>query len=124
MTSNAVFSFDIDHGHQLVFATMSGFYAPADVATFAAAMDRAHDAMGTPAGEHVVLVDIRAMDIQPQDSVSAFQAMLARPDHRARKVAFVTATSLARTQARRAATGREAAYFSTIDEARDWLTKA
>lgn len=61
------------------------------------------------------------MQIQPQDSVAAFQRVLSDPlasfeAHRVRSLSIV-----ARLQIRRAAADREAEYFTSIEAAEAWL---
>ncbi|MGJ3627704.1 hypothetical protein AB5I41_13330 [Sphingomonas sp. MMS24-JH45] len=64
---------------------------------------------------------MREADIQAQDVVTAFAASIGDPATAARKLAFVMSRSLSRLQVKRAASGREAAYFHTAEEAEAWL---
>lgn len=100
---------------------MKGFFEPADIARFVAARDLAHQRLLSPPNGHVTLVDITAMDIQSQDAVAEFHAVLASPTTASRRIAFVVALSLARGQVRRAARGRDAAFFTTVHDAERWL---
>lgn len=118
----AKFSFDIDPTRGLVRITMAGLFSLADIRAFFDARREAHEALGWPKNAHVTVNDVRAMKIQPQDSVAAFYEMLADPDYRSRKLAFVTAPTLARAQLVRALGGREdARCFGELADAEAWL---
>lgn len=114
-------SIDVEPQRDLVRITLAGFFAPADVARFVAERDAAHQRLRCGPNQHLTLVDIRAMRIQSQDSVAAFQQVLGDPRMVSRRLAFVVARSLARLQIRRAAAEREAAYFTAIEDAEAWL---
>lgn len=114
-------SLDVEPARDLVRITLAGFFAPGDIARFVAARDAAHRELRCAPNQHLTLVDIRAMHIQAQDSVDGFRAVLANPDTVSRRIAFVVARSLARLQIKRAASGRDAAYFTTIEDAEAWL---
>ncbi len=102
--------------------TMSGFFDPAHIHRFANARDEAHRSLRSRPNQHVTLVDIREMQIQSQDSVTAFQRLLGDPASRSRKIAFVVTRSLARMQLKRAVADRSAGYFDeNIDAAERWL---
>ena len=114
-------SFDVEPQRDLVRITLTGFFTSDDVARFVAARDAAHRQLRCAANAHDTLVDMRKMEIQAQETVTAFQQVLADPRTRSRRLAFVVARSLARMQIKRAADTRTAAYFTTIDEAEAWL---
>ena len=115
-------SFDVDPQRDLVRITLAGFFAPDDVARFVAARDAAHQQLRCGPNAHATLVDMRAMQIQSQETVTAFQQLLGDPRQASRRLAFVVARSLARLQIRRAASERQAAYFTTVEEAEAWVT--
>lgn len=117
----ASFSITVDVPHSLVRITMSGFFEADDIAAFVKARDAAHQQLLSAPNQHVTLVDIREMQIQAQDSVAAFQRVLANPAIRSRRLAFVVARSLARLQVQRAADARDAVYFADVAEAERWL---
>ncbi len=117
----ATFSITADVPRDLICLTMAGFFTVDDIARFIAERDRAHMQLRCLPNRHLTLVDIRGMVIQSQESVDRFQAMLANPATRSRRIAFVVARSLARMQIKRAAASRDAAYFMTIEEATAWL---
>lgn len=114
-------SFDVEPERDLVRITLAGFFTPADVDRFVAARDAAHAQLRSAPNAHVTLVDMRAMQIQSQETVAAFQRVLTDPRAVSRRLAFVVARSLARLQIKRAAAEREAAYFTTIEDAEAWV---
>ena len=83
----------------------------------AEARRQAHDKLSCPANAHLTLNDIRGMDIQSHDIVDAFREMLAAPEYRSRRLAFVVANTLARSQVIRALESRTARWFT--DPAQD-----
>ena len=117
----ASFSFDVDAGLHLLRISMEGFFAEDDIALFAAARDDAYLQLRGLAHDYRTIVDIREMQIQSQESVSAFQRLLSRPDAASTPIAFVVSKSLARLQIKRAAADRKAAYFTTVEDAERWL---
>lgn len=119
------FSFDVDVARHYVKVTMAGLFTPADVAAFTAARDAAHRRLRCGPNAHVTLVDIRAMQIQTQDTVAEFTRLLARRDYASKRIAFVVTQSLARLQLLRAASGRGAGFFADDpDAAEEWLFAA
>ena len=119
---NADFSFEIDPSQGLVRITMAGLFTIADVRAFAEARREAQAALGWPKNGHVTLNDLRGMKIQPQETVAAFYEMLADPDYRSRRLAFVAAPTLVRGQLQRALAGRDdARCFEDFAEAEVWL---
>jgi len=115
------FTFQLDREHGLVRIVMQGFYDLEDVAAYFEARRQAHAELGLPRNQHITLNDIRRMKIQQQDVVAAFQAGLAVPEEKARKVAIVVDTSLARAQALRAVQDPTTRYFSDVAVAEAWL---
>lgn len=115
------FAFDVEPDRNLVRIWLSGFFNPADVATFVKERDRAHQRLRCGPNEHVTLVDIREMAIQSQDSVTAFEQVLSNPAVKSRRLAFIITRSLSRMQIKRAAASRDAAYFENMEDAERWL---
>ncbi len=109
---------------QLVIAELSGFLSVQDVADLERQKVAAARAMGLGSGEFDLLVDTTRCDIQPQDVIVAFQSMIANTPCRARNVALVRATSLARMQAQRALNRENVALVDSRTEALDWLSRA
>ena len=118
---SASFSFEVDPERDLVRIRMAGFFRPTDIADFLAARRVAHQALRCGPNQHLTINDIREMSIQSQDIVDAFQAMLAAPEYRSRKLAFIVGFTLARAQAIRALESRSARWFEDPAEAEAWL---
>lgn len=119
---SAEFSIDIDPSRDLVRIKMHGLFAPEDIQRFLRERRVAHRGLICGPNRHVTLNDLRTMKIQPQQSVVAFREMLADPVYRSRKLAFVAAPTLARSQLMRALNGREAKCFEDIASAETWLS--
>lgn len=118
---SATFSFDIDKARSLVRITMAGLFTPADIRDFLDERRVAHARLDCGPNMHLTLNDVRGMKIQPQESVAGFQEMLAAPEYRSRRLAFVAARTLARSQLMRALSNREARCFEDIAHAEAWL---
>jgi hypothetical protein len=118
---DARFSFDVDRSRDLVRIVMAGLFNEADVAAFVEAQQRAHAKLCCAPNRHVTLNDCRELKIQPQRTVAAFQQLLAAPEYRSRRLAFVTAPTLARGQLFRALGNRACRYFEDPAAAEAWL---
>ncbi|HEU0045775.1 hypothetical protein [Sphingomonas sp.] len=118
---SAYYSFDIDPIQSLVRITMGGFFTPGDIEEFASAQGAAYAQLKCPPNQHVTLVDMRAMQIQPQVSVAGFQARMNDPAVASRRIAFVVSKSLARMQIKRATQGMQARLFECDAHAEAWL---
>ena len=115
------FSFTLERDRGLVRISMHGFYRLDDVAHFFEARRKAHAELGLPQGAHLTLNDLRGMKIQHQEVVTAFRDMLAAPEHRSRRLAFVAGPTLAKSQLMRALSGRDAQCFADVASAERWL---
>ena len=100
---------------------MAGFYTLEDIRAFLEARKKAHDALGCAPNAHLTLNDIRGMTGQPNTTVDAFAEMLAAPEYRSRRLAFVVSPTLARTQVMRALDRRAAQCFEDLWRAEAWL---
>jgi hypothetical protein len=119
---SASFSFDVDPARDLVRISISGFFHREDIIALAAARDKAHEELSCPANTHVTLIDVRQLKIQSQETMGAFEALLAAREHRSRRLALVVAQTLARTQVERALASRPgAACFADPFAALAWL---
>lgn len=118
---SATFSISIDRPRSLVRITMAGLFTPADIRDFIEARRVAHAQLTCGPNMHLTLNDVRGMKIQPQESVAGFQQLLAGPEYRSRRLAFVAARTLARSQLMRALSNREAQCFEDIAHAEAWL---
>lgn len=117
----AIYKVETDPVNNIVRHHLAGFFEPVDVENYVAARNAAHRLLTCGPNQHVTLVDVREIKIQPQDVVKAFGGVLADPRHQSRKLAFVVALSLARMQLLRATATRNAQYFGSIKEAEAWL---
>lgn len=118
---NAHYKVEADPVTNVVRHYLGGFFEAADVERYVAARNAAHLKLTSAPNQHVTLVDVRDMKIQPQEMVPAFAAMMSNPQYRSRKLAFVVSLSLARMQLVRASEGRAARFFTDMDEAEAWL---
>ena len=105
---SAEFSIRTDVCTSVINIVMKGFFDADDIARFLAARAAAHAELRCAPNAHCTINDVREMKIQAQEIVGAFQAMLADPAYRSRKLAFVTAPTLARPQLLRAIGSRGA----------------
>ena len=79
-------SFDVEPERDLVRITLSGFFTPVDVRHFVAARDDAHRRLRCGPHAYLTLVDMRTMEIQAQETVTAFQGVLAAPQAASRRI--------------------------------------
>lgn len=117
----AQFTVRAEPSRDLIRITMSGFFNPEDIQAFRTARAAEHARLTCGPNEHVTLNDVRAMKVQAQDVVAAFQDLLADPAYRSRKLAFIVDRTLARSQLMRALNGRTAKCFENRAEAEQWL---
>lgn len=116
------FSFDVDTDRNLVRVVMAGFFLPEDVDRFLDARNLAHEQLRCGPNQHLTLVDIRDIKIQSQEAVAAFSRLFRDPCYFSRKIAIIVSQSLARTQVKRAAAGRDINYFTDdVRPAEQWL---
>jgi SpoU rRNA methylase family enzyme len=115
------FRIDVEPSACLVRLTMGGFFDSATIAAMRRDLVVAIAALPCVANAHVTLCDIREMDIQSQERVEEFARLVGSDDIRSRRLAFVTAKSLARLQARRLTSREGVEFFSEIKAALDWL---
>jgi hypothetical protein len=117
----AEFSIEAEPDRNLIRIRMAGLFSLRDIALFAEARRRAHDKLRCARTEHVTLNDLRDLKIQPQEVVAAFGEMLAASDYRSRRLAFVVAPTLARSQLKRAVGDRDCRCFEDPQAAEAWL---
>jgi hypothetical protein len=117
----AQFTVRAEPSRDLIRITMSGFFSPDDIQAFCTARAAEHARLTCGPNQHVTLNDLRAMKVQAQDVVAAFQDLLADPAYRSRKLAFVVDRTLARSQLMRALNGRTAKCFEDRATAERWL---
>lgn len=112
------YAIEIDVQRNLARMTLKGFFNPALLQAFVAERNALYARLSPG---HVTLADVREMQIQSQEMVDAFRRMLNDPKVQSRKLAFVTASSLARMQLIRAAEARVARLFESVEAAERWL---
>jgi hypothetical protein len=115
------FQIDVDVPRSLVRITMSGFFSEADIHAFLAERAAAHKLLCCGPNEHLTINDMRAMDIRSQEAVESFRSILAAPEYRSRRLAFVVTGALSRMQLLRTISGRDARCFDDPWAAEDWL---
>ena len=118
---SAEYSISVEPARDLVRIRMSGFFTSEDIAGFLAARAEAHRQLLCAPNQHVTINDLRGMKIQARESVDAFRDMLAAPEYRSRRLAFVMGRTLARTQLFRALDRRYARCFEDACIAEAWL---
>ncbi len=118
------FQIDVDPVRSLVHIRLAGFFNDAAMKRFLATRASAFQALRCGRNEHLSLTDLRDMKIQAQDMVARWGHVLADPAYRSRRLAFVVATSLVRTQLQRAIGTRDARCFTDRDEAQRWVLAA
>jgi hypothetical protein len=116
------YSIEIDRQHDLVRIALAGLFMPVHVAGFFEARRKAHLKLRCAHGEHVTLTDLRGLENMPQETVDAFTVLLADPQSRSRRLAFVLPSNLLlRAQLTRVLADRQSRCFSDPGEAQAWL---
>lgn len=106
----------------LVRITLSGFFSPEAIAAFLAEFHAAHALLRCAPNAHLTFLDVRELSIQSQEAVGRFASVLADPRFRARRLACVAASTLARSQLNRALADRPGSLvFVEPAEAEAWL---
>ena len=118
------FSFETDRSRGLIRITMAGFFTVDNIRDFLKARDEAHQALGWAPNRHLTLNDVRGMTAQPQTIVDAFAEILAAPEKRSRRLAFIVGPTFVRAQVFRALSLREAKCFTDPALAEAWLLAA
>lgn len=118
-----MFTIETDPRRRLVVMTISGMLTTDQVRELYRQEHEAIAAMGCPLGEQLVLVDLEQCPLQLQEIVQAFQSAM-ESSAKAKRLALVTGSSLARMQARRITQRADAALFERRDEAMRWLMDA
>ncbi|MGC6328922.1 hypothetical protein ACNI3R_05555 [Rhizorhabdus sp. FW153] len=116
------FAIEVEKDLKLIRLTMGGFFESATIVEMRARMVEAIATLACAANDHLTLCDICEMDIQSQERVGEFAKLVGSDDVRSRRLAFVTARSLARLQAKRLTSREGVAFFTDKGEAVDWLT--
>jgi hypothetical protein len=118
---DATFSVVADPSRDLIRITLTGMFDESSIAGFIAARRVAHAQLRCGPNQHLTIADTRRIAIQTQGMVQRWGGILADPAYRSRRLAFVTASSLARMQLQRAIGSRTAQVFTDVAEAEAWL---
>lgn len=118
---NATYSITADPARDLIRIKLTGMFNDDSIAGFLAARRIAHAQLRCGPNQHVTIADTREIAIQTQDMVTRWGAILADPSYRSRRLAFVTASTLARMQLQRAIGSRTAQVFTDMAEAEAWI---
>jgi hypothetical protein len=115
------YTIDADNEACLLRLVMGGFFKQALIGRLAAEVRAAVSQMRCELNEHTTLCDIKAMKIQSQEMVLAFQQLVGSAAIKSRRLAFVTGSTLARLQAQRLTDRPDVAFFKDTEEAETWL---
>ncbi|MEH3035197.1 MAG: hypothetical protein PGN23_01695 [Sphingomonas adhaesiva] len=121
---NGTFHFRVDPERNLIVTTIDGFFDEDVYARYMEARAAAFRELRCGPNEHLSLSDLRGMNIQSQDIVAAFSAMLAQPTYQSKRLGLVIGSSLARMQLSRALgtrAGGNARVFEHYDDAEHWV---
>lgn len=115
------YTVSIDRSRKLLRVSLGGFFSVSDVVALERDKRAALAELNCGRNRHFSLIDVSECKLQPQDVVAAFQVAIADQRYMARKIAFVTESSLARMQVRRIVRRDDADIFQTIADAEAWL---
>lgn len=121
--TKASWNVEVELDRRLLKLAIRGFFTVDDVAAFATAVRAAivrlrPSLAGRP---HVTICDTRGVQIQSAGAGAAFETMLANPEARSRRLAYVIDAALAQMQIKRITAREDAAYFRTYEEAEAWV---
>lgn len=108
----------VDQRHCLVEATLGELMTVDEVASYVAELRRQF--IAKKLRSYVMIIDVSACPIQTQDVVTAMGKHMASMP-KARAIAVVTGSSLARMQIRRLFTQSYARITESVEEARNWV---
>lgn len=124
MVMRPEFEFHVDPARDLVRTRLAGFFDDDAIRAYLAARKLAFGQLRCGPNRHLSLTDVRGMAIQTQDVVMRWATVLADPAYRSRRLGFVVASTLARTQLQRAIGSRDARAFTDLAEAEHWVLAA
>lgn len=113
------YSIHFDHGIGLMDVAWHRFFAADDVGPYADECKARFLAEGFQPG-YLLRMDMSASAVQPQDAVAMFRTHF-DGFPRARRIAVVTTSAIARLQVRREMTQPYMQIFDTADAAMKWL---
>lgn len=115
------YSISIDRARKLLIIDFTGFLVAAQLSDYEALKKSAIARLGTRPNDHVTLCDFSHSVPQSREVVAIFQASLADPLHRSRRLAVVISGALARLQATRILDRPGCSCFEDRAEAERWL---
>ncbi len=116
------YSVTFRHDIKLMDVMWNRFFAPEDVEPYAAECWRRFEQEGFRPG-YLLRMDMRASAVQPQDALAMFRTHF-DGFPRARRIAVVTASQIARMQVKREMTQPYMRLFDGAADALDWLMQA
>jgi hypothetical protein len=116
-----VFSISTEPSQKLLRVKLTGFFTVEAVAAFARAAQKAVGEMGCASGEYLHLCDVSDLSLQSQNVVPAFERFINSPERRSHKLAIVTGHAAIRMQIRRLLRRSDAAVFTSVADAEQWL---
>jgi hypothetical protein len=118
------FTVDVERAQRLVFVRVAGVPSPEDIGWIAEEVRAAILSLGTDAGNHRTLYDVRGVHVLPQVTADYVLKDFADTERTqwAHRLAFVASTMLTRLQIRRIVEVRPGAMlFDDVEAARAWL---
>lgn len=114
----SMYKIDIDAPNALVVVELAGMLSVEEVDDFVATL--IHRITQARLSSYAMLIDVSHCPVQSQEMINAMEQKL-RLMQRARALAVVTGSSLARLQVRRIFTQPFARFSSTREAGRDWV---
>lgn len=112
-----MYSIQIDKAHSVIEVKLGGLMSLEEVAAYIAELKRAILSDGL--NSYAMVIDVSDCPIQSQDMIKAMGEHMATMP-KARALAVVTGSSLARMQIRRLFTQSYARIVATVDDGRAW----
>lgn len=113
-----MYAIRVDRQHSLIEATLAGMMTLEEVASYIAEIKRAY--VVNRLHGYSMVIDVSGCPIQQQDIIQAMGAHMATMP-KAKSLAIVTGSSLARMQIRRLFTQPYARIVATVGEGRAWV---
>jgi hypothetical protein len=101
--------------------TLSGFFDADMIARLREVRVKARAELRCPPNQHVTLVDISGLKLQPQTLLPRFFSEIADPELRSRRTAFVVGRSVVRMQLRRVTVRDDLYVAPSVEAARAYL---
>lgn len=114
-----MYDIQVDASQGVVEVTLGGLMPLDEVSAYIADLKRAIGTHGI-GGSYAMIIDVSDCPIQSQDMIKAMGAHMATMP-KARALAIVTGSSLARMQIKRLFTQPYARIVATVEEGRSWV---